>query len=111
VARVPEDWIKRSMGHALKGVQGSYSHPEKIEILKTYKAAYRFLTVEGPSEQGIISEATADSARVMSAILSKDPTQLMKALEAIQNKYGKEHPLSALLKEQLDALGKQQITV
>jgi len=57
-AKVPDNWRKRAMGHSLGQVQGAYSHPQLADWLKTYKEAYRFLSVEngGSKPEGLSGE-------------------------------------------------------
>jgi len=92
IARVPDNWRKRAMGHAVGVVQGAYSGPQIQELLKTYKAAYHYLTVEtngGDKSKGLSAE---DVAELLSAFMSKDKAAIAK----LEEKYGVESPLSKL---------------
>jgi hypothetical protein len=94
-ARVPDNWRKSMMGHSLGQTQGAYSRPHVEDLLRTYKDAYKYLTVEGSMEpKGMTAE---DIAEVMAALASKDKTAIAKIVE----KYGEEHPLSKLMKQQI----------
>ena len=95
-ARVPENWRKRAMGHALGDVQGAYSHPAITELLRTYRDAYKFLSIEIPAQQGMSPEDVAD---MMHIFATKDKAAFAKFIEA----HGDEHPISKLLKRQISA--------
>ena len=101
-ARVPENWRKKMMGHSLGAVQGAYSRPDVETLLAEYKKAYKELSVEGVNT-AILS---AEDLAVFDAAKMGNPIAIAKIIE----KFGEDHALSKLLKEQLDKQRKEQIS-
>jgi len=113
-ARVPDNWRKRAMGHAVGMVQGAYSGPHIETLVETYKAAYKYLRVEGMNtERGVSAEQLGELLSILTPILK--PKESGEGIDlgriaSFVKKYGEDDPLSKLAKEQLDKLLKQQIS-
>jgi len=96
-ARVPDNWRKSMMGHSLGQTQSAYSRPHVEDLLRTYRSAYKYLTISAANtQQGMSPE---DVAAMMHIFATKDKIAFAKFIET----HGDDHPISKLLKRQISA--------
>ena len=78
IAKVPENWRKRMMGHSLGEVQGAYSKPQVDELYGVYKGAYHHLSIE--NNGGSETLRTEDAMDFMMAYMRGDKVRMDELL-------------------------------